>query len=118
MDLRFVSTSSGYLSLLASKSTALQNLLRYIQQVQLLMISEWKSTQDLPSRFIGNVNDTLAEKNNRPNIVQAMYHSVATGHTIPVVKEWLVDELAERVGLYWQIIVEITNVTIGSQAMG
>jgi anaphase-promoting complex subunit 4 len=97
MDLRFVSSSSGYLSLLASKSTALQNLLRYIQQVQNLMISEWKSSRDLPSRFLGNVNETLAEDSNRPDIVQAMYHSVATGHTIPVVKEWLVDELAERV---------------------
>lgn len=96
MDLRFISASSEYLSLLASRSTALHNLLRYIHQVQLLMISEWKTTQDLPSRFLGNINETLAEKDTR-DIVQALYHSVATGHTFPAVREWLVDELAERV---------------------
>lgn len=99
MDLRFISVSSEYLSLLASRSTALQNLLRYIHQVQISMVSEWKSTQELPGRFLGNINETLAEKDTR-NIVQAMYHSVATGHTFPAVKEWLVDELQERVSFF------------------
>lgn len=96
MDLRFISASSEYLSLLASRSTALQNLLRYIHQVQLLMVSEWKATQELPNKFLRNINETLGEKDNR-DIVQALYHSVATGHTFPAVREWLVDELAERV---------------------
>lgn len=96
MDLRFVSSSSKNLSVLASRSTALQTLLRYIHQVQILMVTEWKSTQELPNRFLRNINDTLGEQGNR-NIVQALYHSVATGHTFPVVREWLVDELSERV---------------------
>ena len=96
MDLRFISTSSKYLSLLASRSTELQNLLRYIHQVQLQMSQEWKATKELPGRFLRDINETLAEKDNR-DIVQALYHSVATGHTFPAVKEWLVDELSERV---------------------
>lgn len=96
MDLRFVSASSEYLSLLASRSSALQNLLRYVHEVQKLMAAEWKSTQDLPGKFLRNINETLMEKGNR-DIVQALYHSVATGHTFPDVKEWLVDELSERV---------------------
>jgi anaphase-promoting complex subunit 4 len=96
LDLRFISATSDYLSLLASRSTALQNLLRYIHQVQILMANEWKSTQELPARFIRNVNETL-EENAKGDIVQALYHSVATGHTYPAVKEWLVDELQERV---------------------
>ena len=96
MDLRFVSASSHYLSLLASRSTALQNLLRYIHEVQTLMISEWKGTQELPARFLRNINETLGE-NGQLNIVDALYHSVATGHTFPAVREWLVDELTERV---------------------
>lgn len=99
MDLRFISASSGYLSLLASRSTALHNLLRYVHQVQSLMAVEWKATRDLPGKFIRNINETLGEKNNR-NIVQALYHSVATGHTFPEVREWLVDELAERVRVF------------------
>lgn len=96
MDLRFISASSDYLSLLASRSTALSNLLRYIEQVQHLMVAEWKATQDLPNRFLRNINETLGENGNR-DIVQALYHSVATGHTFPAVREWLVDEVAERV---------------------
>ena len=98
MDLRFVSASSEYLSLLASRSSALQNLLRYIHEVQKLMASEWKLTQDLPGKFLRNINETLTEKDNR-DIVQALYHSVATGHTFPDVREWLVDELTERVSV-------------------
>jgi anaphase-promoting complex subunit 4 len=96
MDLRFISASNDYLSILASRSTALQNLLRYIQQVQILMVNEWKGTQELPARFLRNINETLGENENR-DIVQALYHSVATGHTFPAVREWLVDELSERV---------------------
>jgi anaphase-promoting complex subunit 4 len=60
------------------------------------MTAEWHATQDLPSKFLRNINETLAEKDDF-SIVQAMYHSVVTGHTFPAVREWLVDELAERV---------------------
>lgn len=108
IDLRFIGTSDGYLSLLAAKSTQLQNLLRYVNQVQSLMILEYKSTQDLPQRFLGNVNESLAEKYNS-DVVHAMYHQVATGHTYPVMKEWLVDELAERVGCLHRIPIIYTN---------
>lgn len=112
MDLRFVSASSGYLSLLASRSTALHNLLRYIHQVQALMVAEWKATRDLPGKFIRNINETLGEKNNR-DIVQALYHSVATGHTFPEVREWLVDELAERVRIFSITMRSIADHLIG-----
>lgn len=110
MDLRFISASSEYLSLLASRSTALQNLLRYINQVQSQMVSEWKSTQELPARFLSNINETLAEKDNR-NIVQALYHSVATGHTFPSVREWLVDELSERVSVTFSMFHSSANIS-------
>ncbi|KAH8665010.1 anaphase-promoting complex, cyclosome, subunit 4-domain-containing protein [Tricladium varicosporioides] len=111
MDLRFISASTGYLSLLASRSTALQNLLRYIHQVQNLMISEWKSTQELPGRFLRNINETLTE-NNKGDIVQSLYHSVATGHTLPAVKEWLVDELSERGHKRWEkaVVTGLENI--------
>lgn len=105
MDLRFVSSSSDYLSLLASRSSALQNLLRYIHEVHRLMVLEWESTRDLPGKFLRNIDEDLQEKENR-NIVQALYHSVATGHTFPTVKQWLVDELAERVSCI--IIASVT----------
>ena len=116
MDLRFISASSEYLSLLASRSTALQNLLRYISQTQFLMGSEWKAAQELPDRFLRNINKTLSEKGNR-NIVQALYHSVATGHTFPEVREWLMDELAERVRFLY-ILCKLALTLLGPQKMG
>ena len=96
LDLRLVSSAGRLLSLLASKSTQLHNILRYVQQVQKLMYSEFKSSQELPRRFMRNVEETLAESHDC-NWMQAAYHLVATGNCHPPVREWLVDELGERV---------------------
>lgn len=99
MDLAFVYSSPENLSLLSSKTTTLQKLLRYLKQVQLHMIHEWQSTRELPNRFLNSISQTLKEAGTYGDmgIGQAMYHSVVTGHTFPEVKEWLVDQLAERV---------------------
>lgn len=98
MDLTFVHKSPINLSLLASNTTTLQNLLRYLKQAQSHMVSEWKSTRELPGRFLRGVQEDLERSPKGPvTIVQALYHTVATGHVFPPVKEWLVDSLAERV---------------------
>lgn len=101
MDLTFIHSSPENLSLLASKTTTLQKLLRYVKQVQTHMIYEWQSTRELPHKFIDSINETLRESGNYGgmDVGQAMYHTVVTGCTFPEVKEWLVDQLAERVGL-------------------
>ena len=96
LDLRMLSTNGRYLSLLASRSTQLYNTLRYMQQVQYQMYSEFKAAQDLPRRFIRNIEETLQEKM-YCSWVHAAYHLVVTGNCYPSVKEWLVDELGERV---------------------
>ena len=96
LDLRLVSSAGRYLSLLAAKSTQLKNILRYIQQVEKEMINEYKAAQDLPGRFIRNIDEALEEKS-ACTWVEAAYHLVVTGNCYPEVKEWLVDELGERV---------------------
>lgn len=116
MDLRFISTSGDYLFILSSRSTALNHLLRYIHQAQILLVAEWKETQELPAKFIRNINETL-EKTSSRDIIQALYHSVATGHTFPEVRDWLVDELTERVR-YLSIAAGSLLITLGSQTMG
>lgn len=98
VDLAFIRHSPVNLSLLASKTTMLQNLLRYLKQTQSHMVGEWKSTRELPARFMLGVQDELKKMGNGDwTIVQALYHTVVTGHVFPPVKEWLVDSLAERV---------------------
>ncbi|KAI1413534.1 anaphase-promoting complex, cyclosome, subunit 4-domain-containing protein [Hypoxylon sp. FL1857] len=103
IDLTFIYSSPENLSLLASKTTTLQKLLRYVKQVETHMMHEWQSTRDLPTRFLNNINRTLRESKNysEMNIGQAMYHSVVTGHTFPEVREWLVDQLTERGHKRW-----------------
>lgn len=96
LDLRLISSSGRYLAMLASKSTQLHNVLRYIVQVQTQMYQEFQASQDLPGKFIRNIEETLQEKCNC-SWTQAAYHLVVTGNCSPQVKEWLVDELGERV---------------------
>lgn len=91
MDLRFITSSKDHLSLLASRSTALQNLLRYVNQVKDLMATEYNTSRDLPSKFIRNVDDAFTESGKGWSIVPALYHQVVTGHTLPEVKEWIGD---------------------------
>ncbi|KAK4169419.1 anaphase-promoting complex, cyclosome, subunit 4-domain-containing protein [Cladorrhinum sp. PSN259] len=108
MDLTFVHHSPVNLSLLASKVTMLQNLLRYVKQTQAHMATEWKGTRELPSRFLLGVQDDLAKwsENERGTreltIIQALYHTVMTGHVFPPVKEWLLDVVAERGHKRWE----------------
>lgn len=97
VDLTFIYSSPINLSLLASKTTMLQNLLRYIKQAQIHMIGEWRSTRELPARFMASVQDDLLKLDKGRNIVQALYHTVVTGHVYAPMKEWLLDSLAERV---------------------
>ncbi|KAK8061034.1 anaphase-promoting complex component cut20 apc4, partial [Apiospora hydei] len=102
-DLTFIYSSPENLSLLAFKTTTLQKLLRYVKQVQMRMLYEWQATRELPSKFLNSINETLKEAGNYGDmdIGQAMYHSVLTGHTFPEVKEWLLDQLAERGHKRW-----------------
>ncbi|KAJ0167617.1 Anaphase-promoting complex subunit 4 [Colletotrichum tanaceti] len=102
MDLPFISSSPINISLLASKLTTLQKLLRYLKQTQLHMQVEYTNTRELPSRFLRSVKGDLEQMAHGPtNIVQALFHTVVTGHAYEPIREWLVDNLAERGHKRW-----------------
>ncbi|KAK1691336.1 anaphase-promoting complex component Cut20/Apc4 [Colletotrichum godetiae] len=102
MDLPFIPSSPINISLLASKLTTLQKLLRYVKQTQLHMQVEYKNTRELPSKFLRSVEGDLEQIAHGPtNIVQALYHTVVTGHAHEPLREWLVDSLAERGHKRW-----------------
>ena len=98
LDFRFISNSGRLLALLASKSTRLQNLLRYINQIQSHILQEWKSCQDLPRKWITNINEELQEKAHC-DFVTAAYHLVCTGDCSEIMKDFLIDQVGERVSL-------------------
>ncbi|KAF4989072.1 hypothetical protein FDECE_14824 [Fusarium decemcellulare] len=102
MDLPFISSSPINLSLLASKLTALQKLLRYLKQAQLHMQVEWKNTRELPTRFLRSIEGDLENLETGPRgIVPALYHLAVTGHAYEPVREWLTESLAERGHKRW-----------------
>lgn len=96
LDLRFITESGRYLSLLASKTTLLQNLLRYINQVQKQIQLEWKNAHEIPGRYMRNINEDLEEKCHS-DFVTAAYHLLATGDCSETLREFLVDQVGERV---------------------
>ena len=95
-DLRLLSHAGSHLSILASKSSQMRNLLRYMRQVQVQIIGDFKAAFELPRRFIANVEEALQETG-AWNWSQAAYHLVVTGHCPQAVKEWMIDQLGERV---------------------
>lgn len=99
IDLRLISIAGRYLSSLASKANQLHHILRYLRQVQRQLYGDFKASQDLPKRFIRNIEDDLKAKSDL-TWEQAAYHLVMTGDCCPEVKEWLVDQLGERVSLF------------------
>ncbi|KAI9852491.1 MAG: hypothetical protein M1838_000585 [Thelocarpon superellum] len=100
LDLRFIATSGPYLPVLAAKSTQLQNILRYVGQVVKTMQAEWKSGQDLPTKFLRNITEALQEEC-QCDFNVAAYHLVVTGYCFAPLKRWLVDELSERGHKRW-----------------
>ncbi|KAL8664050.1 MAG: hypothetical protein Q9202_003342 [Teloschistes flavicans] len=110
-DLRLLSSAGRYLSLLAAKVTELHNLQRYLCQVQEQIASEIRTSQDLPSKFMRNIDESLRERSDC-TWVQAAYHLVVTGHCYLDVKEWLVDELGERGHRRWDKAVTMGYETV------
>lgn len=99
MDLPFISSSPINLSLLASKLTTLQKLLRYLKQTQLHMKVEWQNTKDVPRRLLSIIEEDLDKMPQGPRkIIPALFHLAVTGHAHAPLKEWLLDSLTERVG--------------------
>ncbi|VTT76650.1 unnamed protein product [Fusarium fujikuroi] len=102
IDLPFISSHPINLSLLASKLTTLQKLLRYLKQAQLHMQVEWRNTRELPTRFLRSIQGDLENLETGPrSIVPALYHLAVTGHAFEPVREWLVESLAERGHKRW-----------------
>ena len=117
-DMRLLSQAGSYLSSLASTSSQMRNLLRYIHQVQVQILGDFKAAFELPGRFMANVEETLHETGDW-TWSQAAYHLIVTGHCPEAIKEWLVDQLGERVLETKSNLRGFTiNIVAGSQTVG
>lgn len=95
-DMRLIHDAGRRLTFLASNSTQLTHILRYLRQVQRDLSSDFKSLETLPLKFIGLLEEELQEHHDF-NWEQAAYHLALTGNCVPVMKEWLVDQVSDRV---------------------
>ncbi|KAF2194781.1 hypothetical protein K469DRAFT_744590 [Zopfia rhizophila CBS 207.26] len=111
LTLGFVPSAGVYLHLISSKTAQLQNLLLYIQQCLQRVRNFWKHSQDLPSKFMMNISETLEEKK-LGDLVQNLYHLACTGNCPPTIKNWLVDELAEAGHKRWDHTVMSSLTTL------
>ena len=104
LDLNFIpQTTPYYLSTLATKSTQLLNLLRYLMQIALHLSIELRGAFDLPNKFIRNINDTLAQSSDGPtNFITASYQLVVTGECSDELRDWMIDEIGERNLKRWE----------------
>jgi len=66
------------------------------------MAQDVKASFDLPSRFLGNVNESLAEQDPDATFVTAAHLLMVTGECEAKFKEWMVDELGERGLKRWE----------------
>ncbi|ORY05896.1 anaphase-promoting complex, cyclosome, subunit 4-domain-containing protein [Clohesyomyces aquaticus] len=111
LTLGFIQSAGIYLHLIASKTSQLQNLLLYVQQCLQRIQTYWKHSQDLPSKFMMNVSETLEEKG-QGSLGQNLYHLACTGNCPPVIKEWLVNELQEAGHKRWDLTVQSSLTTL------
>lgn len=104
LTLQFLQNTVPYLSLVAQKCTNLTNILRYLSQVRQQIESEWRTAQDLPSRFIRNIEEDLAsqEGENAMDFKIAAYHLVMMGDCPSTMKEWLLDQVGDRGIKRWE----------------
>ncbi|KAF2104344.1 hypothetical protein NA57DRAFT_70554 [Rhizodiscina lignyota] len=116
LKLPFVRLSGIYLHMISVKTARLQNLMHYISAALDSLHYHWRHSQDLPTKFMRNVSETLAEQEEMP-LAESLYHLASTGHCLPAIKEWLVDQLTERghkrwdhaVSLGYSKMVEVTH---------
>ncbi|RMZ73090.1 anaphase-promoting complex component cut20 apc4 [Pyrenophora seminiperda CCB06] len=111
LTLTFIPLAGIYLHLIAAKTSQLQNLLLYISQTLQRIRAFFKHAQDLPRKFMMNIEETLEEKG-LGDLVTNLFHVACTGHCNPVVKEWLVDELAEGGHKRWDTTVSTSFTTL------
>jgi anaphase-promoting complex subunit 4 len=96
--LRFLKIAGRNIHFIDFKTAQLGTLVQYVGENLSALHHHWKHAHDLPSKFQRNINETLKERN-EPELPQSLYQLAATGYCSEALKEWLVDELSERVGL-------------------
>jgi hypothetical protein len=96
ISFRFLRSAGRNIHFIDSKTAQLELLVQYVGEALIAIEHHWKHAQDLPSRFQQSISETLREKE-EPSLSQSLYQLAVTGYCSETLKEWLTDQLAERV---------------------
>lgn len=98
-DIPLMTSGGSHLHSIVSGTAKVRDLSAYISYSIICAKCTWTKHTTLPSRFMENINETLAEKK-EGSLDGNLYHLAMTGNFTPTILEWLKDELAERVRYY------------------
>jgi anaphase-promoting complex subunit 4 len=96
LAMRFLRFAGKNVHFIDFKTSQLEMLVLYVGECLQSIHHHWKNSRDLPSRFQQNIEETL-EENKEPNLVQSLAQLAAMGYCTPAMKEWITDELGDRV---------------------
>jgi anaphase-promoting complex subunit 4 len=96
MDILFVQQFGQYLFQLASTSTRVQALIRYMRETVTAIEAEFKAFNDLSQRYVSIIDEEAQKAGS--DVGLEFFEFLVTGGPSPTLKEWLVDVLTERVG--------------------
>lgn len=100
MDILFIQQFGQYLFQLASTSTRVQALLRYMTETISAMQTEFKTMNDLSKRFVNIIAEDADNAGSEVGL--EFFEFLVTGLPSPVLKEWLLDVLQERGQKRWE----------------
>jgi len=95
MDILFIQQFGQYLFQLASTSTRVQALLRYIKETVVALEAEFKAMNDLAQRYVSIIDEDVKKQGSEVSL--EFFELLVTGVPSGILKEWLVDVLTERV---------------------
>lgn len=119
MDILFIQQFGQYLFQLASTSTRVQALLRYIQEAVVALETEFKTMNDLAQRYVSIIDEDVRKQGSEVSL--EFFELLVTGVPSEVLREWLVDVLTERVRRHVhppEMIGKSANLPAGPEALG
>ncbi|KAA8900335.1 anaphase-promoting complex, cyclosome, subunit 4-domain-containing protein [Sphaerosporella brunnea] len=100
MDILFVQQFGQYLFQLASTSTRVQALIRYMRETVTSIETEFKTFNDLSQKYVNIINEEAQKVGS--DVGLEMFEFLVTGGPSSILKEWLADVLTERGQKRWE----------------
>lgn len=101
--------SGIFLEYMIRSSQRFTAIINYVLLTVACLRGAWSNCQEIPSRFINSIDETLVAQKVSMDFTQALYHIALTGSCPPAVREWLVETLGDRVSFVNLILPSLAD---------